>query len=195
MTQPYQHPPSGPWWLNRKAATDAERLELAAMTFVADIDLERALTTRARHPNVFSPPSGIVLRLEAYEKRRQAATDAGKELQLPSFDLDAIDAAAEFLRATPQRPNPDAVSRAHEQAFREVARSGDWSRTIRAYNAWAAALATARSELSRWFGAHESLGQGLTHGEYSRLVPRLSDALDGAFGYRPRAAAMLPEGE
>jgi hypothetical protein len=161
--------------------TDAERLELAAMTWTGDEALELARLVKVRHPDeVHRLPLGTQTELDSYEQRRARAIAGGRTV--PELGPDValrIDAAIGVLRETDAPPaelaNVDEVRR---QAFAEALDGGSIDAAIAIYREWIADLARVDLFYARRLRARATIGLGSDRASDRAPRPSLVRELD-----------------
>lgn len=136
-------PPTHPaWWgHHRRPATDRERLEYAAVSWIGDVTSERARLVSERHPDLAPMlPSDVRSGLPIYERNRAAAVQLGKSVAEPTEERIAeIDEAAAEFRATRTMPEElEDVERRGRAAFQAAIRRPDFDSALTAWASWLA---------------------------------------------------------
>lgn len=169
------------WSHHRRAQTDDELRELAAVSFVPDADLERARMIRARHPDVVPAPLVDPGALGEYETKRRAAAEGGRWFPEPSPEmLAAIDEAAAFVREHPDPlVDPSASARA---GLHDAVVAGDFGLAVARFHAWLDALTEYRAAGGRRSDALAVLGHRTAAPEVR--TPVFLDELERAIGGR-----------
>lgn len=160
----------------KRPLSDKERARLAWYTFTPDAELERARHYRDHAPSLFRALPAVAeltARLEAYERKRAEALEAGRQIApLPAAWIAEVDELLPEFEATREVPaelrDPDAARAEFVASARE---DGLGARTMAAWRAWTARREAEQEFMARRAGVRSRLGLA---GAASSSRPRLS---------------------
>lgn len=176
----------------QRRLTADEDARLAVLTFATDGNLERGRLMVSRHPDVAAAiPTDIRQCLESYERKRQAAVDAGRV----TADADArviaeVDVMAAEYRATTIDPYLGLDNR-NRAAFAAAIKAGDAAAAGSAWFGWLAEREAANAFARRRASAVQAVGCA-TFADV-RPAPVFEEELAAAGGLGMLGSLLPPE--